>query len=279
MYYYIVNPAAGGGMINSIQDRLKATLNQLKIDGEFAKTLGPGDASKVTETALAKGAKTIVAVGGSETVNEVIAAVHRAGHPEVAIGIVPTGKQNWLAQYLGINNWREAGEILAARRVMEYKLMTVNDQVFIHFLNLAAHQPEPEEAETEPSWWSKLGSRTAAAPPLSYKIEVDGAYKIRGQTDLISIHNLKFLDADLPNGLRMRLESPRGQSGLRRRLGDLTGDASSPGFSQLIATSLELRLEQPAEAVADGTALIDQHFRVAMTDQYLRLIAKSARAT
>lgn len=107
MYYYIVNPAAGGGLINSIQDRLKASLNQLNIDGEFAKTLGPGDALKITETAVDKGATTIVAVGGGETVNEVIAAVYKANHPEVAIGIIPTGKQNWLAQYLGIGSWRE----------------------------------------------------------------------------------------------------------------------------------------------------------------------------
>ena len=275
MYYYIVNPAAGGGLINSIQDRLKASLKQLKIDGEFAKTLGPGDALKITQTALEKGATTLVAVGGGETVNEVIASVHKTGHPEVAIGIVPTGKQNWLAKYLGINSWREAAEVLAARRIMEYKLMTVNDEVFIHFLNLAAHVPQPEEEETEAKWWQKLLDRPINMPPLDYKIEVDGLYKIRGQTDLITVHNQKFLDTELDNRLRLHMQAPVNQSRVKK----LLGRANAPDHTQLSAETLELRLARPAEAVLDGKSIVGSHFRVNMTDRRLRLIAKSQRAS
>src|SRR4051812_6735399 len=109
MYYYIINPTSGRGAINNIQEKLRSTLQQLGIDGEFAKTTGPGDATKMAKAAADKGSKTIVAVGGDDTVNEVINGLAESS---VAIGIIPIGTSNELANQFGINHWQQACTVL-----------------------------------------------------------------------------------------------------------------------------------------------------------------------
>ena len=91
MYYYILNPTSGSGSINNLQDKLRSTLNAYGIGGEFAKTTGPGDATKLAKSALEKGYNTIIAVGGDDTVNEVINGL--AGSPAAifALGARWTG--------------------------------------------------------------------------------------------------------------------------------------------------------------------------------------------
>src|SRR5947208_682989 len=101
MYYYIINPSAGGGAINQIQDKLRARLQTLGISGEFAKTTGPGDATKMAAAAISSGATTVVAVGGDGTVNEVVNGISK---DQVAVGIIPIGHTNFLANRLGIHS-------------------------------------------------------------------------------------------------------------------------------------------------------------------------------
>ncbi|MEO7618017.1 MAG: acylglycerol kinase family protein, partial [Candidatus Saccharibacteria bacterium] len=72
MYYYIVNPAAGNGSVKASQEKLRQMLDELGIRGEWAKTTGPGEATKMAAAAVAKGHTTIIAVGGDDTVNEVM---------------------------------------------------------------------------------------------------------------------------------------------------------------------------------------------------------------
>src|SRR4051794_40785384 len=113
MYYYILNPAAGKGTVNSTQDKLRVRLRELGIEGEFVKTTGPGDATKMAKQAVEKGHTTIVVVGGDGTVNEVINGITK---DTVAVGIIPAGHSNLLAHRLGITGWQQACEVLSARR-------------------------------------------------------------------------------------------------------------------------------------------------------------------
>ena len=94
MYYYIVNPVAGNSRTRSLQDKLRVNLRAIGIDGEFARTTGPGDATRLAKHAIEKGYTTIVAVGGDGTVNEVINGI---GEANVAIGIMPLGHTNAVA--------------------------------------------------------------------------------------------------------------------------------------------------------------------------------------
>ncbi|MEI7616673.1 MAG: diacylglycerol kinase family protein, partial [Actinomycetota bacterium] len=129
MYYYIINPAAGGGKINKIQEKLKERLSDLGIAGEFEKSTGPADIPKLTKIAISKGFKTIIAVGGDGTINEVINSLE--DKDGVALGIIPTGTTNELANLLGIHDWQSACAILAARKIEKVDLGKINDNVFV----------------------------------------------------------------------------------------------------------------------------------------------------
>ncbi|MCL4387387.1 hypothetical protein M1307_03265, partial [Patescibacteria group bacterium] len=133
MYYYILNPASGGGRINKIQDRLKNRLRQLGIAGEFVKSIGEGDVTKLTLLGIKRGFKTIVAVGGDGTINEVINGI---GDQNVALGIIPIGNTNELAKTLGISGWQSACNILAARKIETVDLGKIGPDYFVTAVNI-----------------------------------------------------------------------------------------------------------------------------------------------
>lgn len=284
MYYYIVNPAAGGGAIDGIQDRLKASLMELKIDGEFAKTLGEGDAGKVTANALSRGYKTIVAVGGGKTVNEIINTVYKHRKKDVAVGIIPIGKHNILAHSLGIENWRQACEVLASRRLIEYSLIAVNDYVLIQTLAIAPSLPKQEESQEEPTpAWKKIFHPTAPSaqlPQIHFKAQLNNKLKIRGQAEQIEIYNQKFLYPELENDLLIQIhsQSSASPSGLWHKL--------NPGFNNNTQTQLLSQLHTPhfglktqgvCEANLDGQLISAKQFNVSLTDWKLRMITNLPR--
>jgi diacylglycerol kinase family enzyme len=119
MYYYIINPAAGNGRINKLQEKLKGALSDLGIAGEFVKSTGPSDIPRLTEIGLKKGYNTIVAIGGDGTVNEVL---NNIPDEKIAFGIVPLGSTNILANSLGIYDWLQACQVLAARKTIKYSI-------------------------------------------------------------------------------------------------------------------------------------------------------------
>ncbi|HBG81994.1 TPA: hypothetical protein DDW69_04120 [candidate division CPR2 bacterium] len=133
MYYYIINPAAGNGKINKIQDKLKGILSEFGIAGEFVKSTGPGDIPKLTEIGVKKGYNTIVAIGGDGTVNEVL---NNLNSESIAFGIVPVGKNNLLADSLGIAGWENACQILAARKTIKINIgKVVTSETTRYFIN------------------------------------------------------------------------------------------------------------------------------------------------
>src|SRR4051812_15331753 len=133
MYYYIVNPAAGRGQIRHLQDKMRGRLDELGIRGEWVKTTGPGDATRMTRQAIASGHTTVIAVGGDDTVNEVINGIE---NENVAIGIIPLGTTNRVATQLGIVQWQQACEALAARRLTPYSLIAAGQKFFLSTLTL-----------------------------------------------------------------------------------------------------------------------------------------------
>ncbi len=131
MYYYIINPAAGYGKINKIQDKLKITLTALNILGEFVKTTGPDDAQKLTKLGIEKGYNTIVAVGGDGTVNEVANGIAKYGSEKTVLGVIPIGNTNNLAKTLGVESWESSCNILAARKLENIDLGQLEKEYFI----------------------------------------------------------------------------------------------------------------------------------------------------
>ncbi|HSX15139.1 MAG TPA: diacylglycerol kinase family protein, partial [Candidatus Saccharimonadales bacterium] len=215
MYYYIINPAAGKSSINSLQQKLRERLGALGIGGEFAKTTGPGDATKMASAAIEKGYTTIVAVGGDGTVNEIINGITQES---VAVGIIPLGTSNTLAKHFGINSWQQACTVLASRRISTYNLMAAGKNYFLSSLSLGF---ETELDKTVDSPDSRLSSRlkhlskswgqARSHPTLECHLELDNL-EIDCTVFSLIVSNQKFQNPLLENRMVVNIAekpSPR----------------------------------------------------------------------
>lgn len=205
MYYYIINPASGSGKINKVQEMLKNRLSALGIAGEFVKSTGPGDVAKLTELAIKKGFKTIVVVGGDGTINE---AINAMGNKNVVLGIIPMGTTNELAKLLGIEDWQNACNILAARKIEEIDLGKIDGHYFITSASIGFDNVLSEiEKNKKPSLVSKtlhdikIVNAARSFKPIEIEAEFFENFKISTTCYNFSISNCNFLNF-LPNKLR-----------------------------------------------------------------------------
>ena len=104
----IVNPTAANGAVGKnwlrIRDFLQADAASLTAEFDAVLTEEPGHATQLARQALDDGFRTIVAVGGDGTVNEVVNGLVEEGgvDPEVVLGIIPWGTGADFARMLGI---------------------------------------------------------------------------------------------------------------------------------------------------------------------------------
>lgn len=263
MYYYIVNPAAGNSQLNSIQEKLKTKLSKHGIEGEFVKTIGPGDAGKLVQQALERNVKTIVAVGGNETVNEVLQTLYARQHTDVALGIIPIGKTNTLANQLGLKTWQHACQVIANRHLTHLNLLAANDEVFVYrfvLQNIVTPADETEEARPR---------------PFTVTAKTDDDLHIKAKVLEVEVTNQKINDISLDNKLLIKLREgepePGQPSKLRRWLPWLRRAAAAP-HSQFNAHALHVRAGHPVTAVLDGQEMSESEFAVSLTDRHITLI-------
>jgi len=89
----IVNPTAANGAVGKNWPRIRDFLQAEGAEFDAVLTEEPGHATLLARQALDDGYRTIVAVGGDGTVNEVLngLVVQGSVDPEVALGIIPWG--------------------------------------------------------------------------------------------------------------------------------------------------------------------------------------------
>ena len=100
MYYFIVNPHSSNGRGERIWKKLEKLLKDWKVEYQCFITEKPGDAKKIARflTEGVKEPRTITAVGGDGTVNEILDGLLFCG--PVTFGYIPTGSGNDLARSL-----------------------------------------------------------------------------------------------------------------------------------------------------------------------------------
>ena len=288
MYYYIINPASGGGKINKIQDKLKERLKELGIAGEFAKSTGPGDIARLTKMAIERGYKTIVAVGGDGTINEIINAIGDAGS---ALGIIPMGSSNELANMLGITDWQIACNILAARKVENVDLGRINDKLFvtqasIGFDNILFElkRARREGAFGKFAYSAKLSAAARSFKPIHLEFNFDGKYSVETDCFNFSLSNGAFLTY-LPqkskpqdNMLDAVLISHLGHSDAVK-YGQGTLDLSKkPGQVSVFHTKkIRVTSKEPVMVSADGKAVAETPVTIEVSDRKLRVIVSKKR--
>lgn len=123
----IQNPKSKAGSSRKLGSILKDKFSS--SDVEFRKTAYPGHATVIARGAARKKFKTVVAVGGDGTVNEVLNGL--VGTP-VALGIIPTGTANDLATHYRLpRNIEKSSDIILRHRIHRTDLIQVNNRYFI----------------------------------------------------------------------------------------------------------------------------------------------------
>lgn len=284
MYYYIVNPTAGHGQVKNLQEKLRTRLDKLGIRGEWVKTTAPGDATRLAKAAVAAGHTTIVAVGGDDTVNEVINGIEQSS---VAVGIIPIGTANRVASQLGIITWPQACEALAARRLTSYSLIAAGQKFFLSTLTLGFETDLDKTVDT-----SAAGLRARLAQfkqsfghaqnysSLGCKIEVDGKYTLSCDLFSLSVANQKFLNPLAENRLIVSLSdrpSARLKLGgivwrtLRSRGQSILDDTATTRF---LADRVVIETDPPTGIMVDGKVAGRTPIAIRLTDRRIRFITE-----
>ena len=100
MYHIIANPKAGTGKGQEVFNEVCSYLNAKEIKYKAYLTEFAEHSIDLTHTALAEGARMIIAIGGDGTFMEVATAVGE--RDDVAIGFIPAGNGNDFAYSAGI---------------------------------------------------------------------------------------------------------------------------------------------------------------------------------
>jgi diacylglycerol kinase family enzyme len=78
----IVNPVAGAGKTEKLWPSISAFMDKLGLSYEAVVTEYPGHAIHLVQKAVNRGYKTLVAVGGDGTLNEVVNGLYHSGLPD-----------------------------------------------------------------------------------------------------------------------------------------------------------------------------------------------------
>ena len=285
MYYYIINPAAGNGAINRLQDKLRGQLSQMGIDGEFAKTTGPGDATKMAEAAIAKGITTIVAVGGDGTVNEVINGITK---DNVAVGIIPIGNSNQLARHFGITGWQQSCQVLAERRLTPYGLIAAGQNYFLSTLTLGFETDLDKQLETtednglraRAKQFRESWRHAKEFEPLTCRIKVDDAYELEAPLFSLSVANQKFENSLADNKLLITITDKPSRVELGKYLWGLLkrDDSSDVATTRIKADRVVIETAPATGLMIDGKITGRTPIAIRLTDRRIRFITEKQTA-
>jgi len=266
----VFNPNSGKGRGRSLVEPVLRELESAGLPYAHGVTGRPGDEGALTEAAVAKGFRKLVAVGGDGTWSNVGNAILRTGAP-VSLGLVPAGTGCDLAKSLGIPGRDVAAcvRVVAAGCTRTIDVGRIEDR---HFLNVAGFGFDI--AVIEDSWnvrW--LGGdllylycalrQMYSFPGFEVEIEADGLAPGRRDLLMLIVANARVFgggfriapEADLADGHVDAFAF--GNVGLARRLQLMLRlmkgtHAADPGVSSGRARSLLLRFEQPPVYETDG---------------------------
>jgi diacylglycerol kinase (ATP) len=100
----IVNPAAGAGRTAKKWPYIKQLLKNIGLRFEHDITEAPGHAIELAKSAVSKGYKLIVSVGGDGTINEIVNGLYATGGMrDVELGIIGTGTGSDYIRTIGVS--------------------------------------------------------------------------------------------------------------------------------------------------------------------------------
>lgn len=210
---FVVNPMSGGGRTKKRWPALERALARAGFEPDAAFTMYHGHGYGLAAAALEDGRRTIIAVGGDGTLNEIISAVIDAGQSAgVRVGTIPMGTGKDVGKCLGIADPVRAIRAIAsgAERRLDVGRVAAHDEfgnpVVRHFLLELSAGWIPEVSKSTPRMLKLLGDTapyimTTFAKMLGpmnrdFEVQIDGQ-QFHGRYNSVSIHNMELWGGDM----------------------------------------------------------------------------------
>jgi len=132
MHIYIYDSALSQKKHFTQLNEVEAKLTDLGLSGRICRLGQLRSVSDVVRGELRRLPKTIVAVGDDNLISQIISLLGGSG---VAMGIIPIGENNRIAESLGITS-DNACNVLAARRLLQIDLGLVDSRAFVRRVEL-----------------------------------------------------------------------------------------------------------------------------------------------
>lgn len=133
MHVYIYDSFVNQKKYQRALEHVETRITDLGLSGKICRLGVMTKIQDIVANEIRRGAKTIIAVGNDQTINQTINSLVGS---EVPLGIIPIGSEyNTVAECLGINSAEEACDILSARRIEKLDLGKAN---YFYFLTNAS---------------------------------------------------------------------------------------------------------------------------------------------
>jgi len=283
MYIFIANPISGNMALAGLQDRLKKKLASKKILDKWVQSNSPNEIGPLVKQAITDGYTTIIAVGGDDTLNEVIN--HAVGNDNLAIGVIPIGTNNRLATRLGINNWQDACKIVAARRITNYSLLAAGQKYFLSSLEIGFETELDKIIDASSSSTKATINRTFQGINQAHKYQtieldmvVDGKYSMSGNIFSLAITNLRYLNPEATNKLMIEsCDHPGRLIQVNKYVFDIlknrqTTVSDREVDTRLYANHVTIKTNPTSSVMADGKIIGRTPLAIRLTDQTIKII-------
>lgn len=147
MYLYLYDHFLNDNSYYKLLSKIEMRLTDLGIGGKISRLSPLKNLKDLINDEIRFGVKTIVAVGNDETVSMVINNIVK--YEDITFGVIPIGKQNFIARDLGINDTETACDVLSARKIEKIDLGRVNNTYFISGIDIAAENKITLECEDQ----------------------------------------------------------------------------------------------------------------------------------
>lgn len=142
MNLFLLNPTAKRA---KLKNKIIDYLNHLKVPGEFIEVKKREDLVKIVNEALDRKIDNIVVIGGDGMVNRTIQVIAKR---RINLGIIPVGETNFLANILGINDWKKGCEVLIKPKVISMNLGIISNEKYF----TSSIEIEGKEIKQEKIW-------------------------------------------------------------------------------------------------------------------------------
>ena len=249
MYYFIYNRSSGQ---RYIAKKLESRLKKLELIKEFHQTNKKDTVESLTRQGIENQFTTIVVIGGDGAINHALQVLAKT---EVALGVIPIGRNNIFAKTLQLQSVSQAINTLLPRKTDLIDLGIANDVYFSSYLKVG----KPIQKQ---SFFKKIFSRSKKI--IKASLILDNNLTLTGGFTEITISkislppNPKSIDKELTDGT------------LKILLAD-----SKKGRTKLTARSIELETDIPYELYLDGEPRVKTPARIKICPKSLRIIKKT----